>query len=369
MAGFAEMKKGLLSNGLPMTELGVEVCWGLEETRGIVEILKQEWGECGVKSICLLCHDAAEAHTIRDLLAETEQDSPLAEVGNLHHPDGFPVKIYMVDTVPALWRVCQQVVSYLATLPVTLRMLAVDLEGINLGRNGTISLLQFYACGDESLYLVDILKLGAAAFKHPGSPSRVTLRSLLESDSIRKLLFDPRADAEALYYLYHVNLRGVICCQLLHTATTLLQPDRYKTAHARHVASLATVIQRFLPTYVTDSPLLSLYTSIKEKGKAILQNDPPEACGRAFDTRPLPASLIRYSSLDVLLLQPLYSATANQLSLEWLQLVAYESANRIALSKTGIMQSSAVCPPSFLRYSAALHQQQQHPSFEPRSYF
>ena len=52
--------------------------------------------------------------------------------------------------------------------------------------------------------LFDIVTLGQRAFEEGG------LRRVLESREIIKVMFDPRADADALYYLHNTTLRNVI---------------------------------------------------------------------------------------------------------------------------------------------------------------
>lgn len=66
---------------------------------------------------------------------------------------------------------------------------AVDFEGANLCRDGELHLVQL-AAESGPVVLVDIVRLGDAAFSAGG------LRALLESETVIKLLFDGRADAD-----------------------------------------------------------------------------------------------------------------------------------------------------------------------------
>ena len=62
------------------------------------------------------------------------------------------------------------------------------------------------------VFLFDITKMGAVAFDdRSGRPS---LRTLLESPSVLKVIFDGRADADALWHLYGVYLSPVYCLQV-----------------------------------------------------------------------------------------------------------------------------------------------------------
>lgn len=63
--------------------------------------------------------------------------------------------------------------------------LAVDLEGVNLCRKGTLCLLQIMRRFSDTIWVVDITVLGHAAFRttHQGT----SLKAVLESRSITKV--------------------------------------------------------------------------------------------------------------------------------------------------------------------------------------
>jgi cold shock CspA family protein len=86
---------------------------------------------------------------------------------------------------------------------------AVDFEGTNLCRDGELLLAQL-ASSDGAVVLVDIFAMGHSAFDAGG------LRAMLESDAVLKLVFDGRADSDALYHLFNVRLRNVFDCQVLY---------------------------------------------------------------------------------------------------------------------------------------------------------
>ena len=52
--------------------------------------------------------------------------------------------------------------------------------------------------------LFDIVTLGERAFEEGG------LRRVLESKDITKVMYDPRADADALYHLHNTTLCNVL---------------------------------------------------------------------------------------------------------------------------------------------------------------
>jgi hypothetical protein len=95
--------------------------------------------------------------------------------------------------------------------------LFIDLEGIDLCRNGTISIVQIHSEVMAHTFLVDVFTLGERAFdsKIDGLPS---LKDVLEDARVRKVLFDVRADNDALVHLYGVVMNGVDDVQLMNVA-------------------------------------------------------------------------------------------------------------------------------------------------------
>lgn len=125
------------------------------------------------------------------------------------------VPYVFVDSVPALAD---------ATAALTLLAaghgLAVDLEGVNLGRTGEIATVQL--CGEPrgTTYIVDVTTLGSAAFEEAGG-----LRRLLEDVATRKLFWDVRCDANALFHHFDVAMppESVVDLQLLDLANATLR--------------------------------------------------------------------------------------------------------------------------------------------------
>ena len=68
---------------------------------------------------------------------------------------------------------------------------------------------------DGHIYLVDITVLRDRAFSTPSSSSQLTLRRLLESHDVPKVLWDCRSDSDALYPHYGISLASVLDLQLL----------------------------------------------------------------------------------------------------------------------------------------------------------
>jgi exonuclease 3'-5' domain-containing protein 1 len=93
----------------------------------------------------------------------------------------------------------------------------VDLEGINLSRQGSISIMQLLMPPAPVVHLVDVFRLQGHAFDTVGTTEN-TLRDLLESERYVKIFLDVRNDSDALFSHFRVNLNGVIDLQLIEYA-------------------------------------------------------------------------------------------------------------------------------------------------------
>lgn len=94
----------------------------------------------------------------------------------------------------------------------------IDVEGINLSRHGSVSILQLLVHPRKQTFLLDVHTLGAKAFTKAGTNGQ-SMKDILESDSIPKAFFDVRNDSDALFHLFGINLAGVQDIQLMELAT------------------------------------------------------------------------------------------------------------------------------------------------------
>jgi ribonuclease D len=95
-----------------------------------------------------------------------------------------------------------------------------DMEGVKLGRDGTTSLIQLSASADE-VYIFDVLALGQELF------SATHLLPILSNPYIKKLCYDCRCDAEALYHQHGVLAYGLYDLQIVYTALFQSTSDQY----------------------------------------------------------------------------------------------------------------------------------------------
>lgn len=120
----------------------------------------------------------------------------------------------IIDTTAAI----SELVELFIDVPYNFPSTYVDLEGINLARHGSISIMQTFLLPRNEVYLIDVHTLGQDAFSHP-STSGTTLKGILEDENIQKAFFDVRNDSDALYAHFGVHLAGIQDIQLLELAT------------------------------------------------------------------------------------------------------------------------------------------------------
>jgi len=178
----------------------------------------------------------------------------------------------------------------------THKELAMDVEGVDLCRNGAIALIQM-CTSDGQVVIFDIAALGQDAFNLGG------LKALLESQTVCKFIYDGRADADALYHRHGVQLQ---CAFDLQVQLAL----RYSSSNDRYVKGL----QRCLD----DSGVVPLVDKVhvarkKDEGKRLFAKD---MGGRqdVWMIRPLPNILIEYAACDVkylLRIKALWSGTSS----------------------------------------------------------
>lgn len=111
----------------------------------------------------------------------------------------------------------------------------LDADGPRLGRHGRLSTISLYSTPMETIYLIDDFSLSDAAMDLRGRGGN-SLRSILESENVTKVLFDGRSPADAFYGLFGVRLRCVVEVQLMEAAT--------RSGNARFINGLAKCIEK-----------------------------------------------------------------------------------------------------------------------------
>ncbi|KAL9622571.1 MAG: hypothetical protein Q9160_003068 [Pyrenula sp. 1 TL-2023] len=210
------------------------------------------------------------------------------------------------------------VIDKLKALPTNPPSLYLDLEGINLSRHGTISILQIHVPPNDT-YLIDIHTLGATAFETSGTEG-VTLKQILESAEIPKVIFDVRNDSDALHALFGIRLAGMQDLQLMELAT--------RTRSMMYVNSLGQCIESHAGLSVSDT---LEWKAVKDAGIRLFL---PQKGGsyEVFNARPLAEEVRVYCVQDVVHMPTLWTFYSTRLTPYWKDRVDTETKNRVTAS-------------------------------------
>lgn len=183
------------------------------------------------------------------------------------------------------------------TKPTDPPSLYFDIEGQNLGRHGTMSILSLFLSPDETAYLIDVHTLQADTFT-TANEKGTSLKTVLESPTVPKAFFDIRNDSDALFSLFGIKVAGIHDIQLMELAR--------RTGPRRRVSGLARCIETDL-TAVSDQAAVARAISAKRAGERIWN---PRLGGTyaSFNQRPMPPAIIDYCCADVAILPSLWKA-------------------------------------------------------------
>ena len=256
-------------------------------------------------------------------------------------PDPAPRVPILVDDVAGV----ASMVDDIAGLPSNPPSLYCDVEGVNLSRKGTVSIMQVHAAPSGKTYLVDVHLLQRRAFSPRGTTAGArTLRQLLEDADVPKVFFDVRNDSDALYAHFGVRLRGVQDLQLMEAAA---RPRRGRRA----VAGLAQCIQS--SPRIPDAEKKAC-ARVKQAGLRLFS---PKFGGthEVFNRRPLGAEVMLYCAQDVEVLPRLWEHYDARIGRSWKGKVASASAVRVAESQARGYKSDgpnrALLPVTWLKSS------------------
>jgi exonuclease 3'-5' domain-containing protein 1 len=200
----------------------------------------------------------------------------------------------------------------------------IDLEGVNLCREGSISIFTLLidtGIPTRRVCLIDVHRLGARAFNTAGT-KRTTLKDILQDAKIPKVFFDVRNDSDALFAHFGVALQGVEDVQLMESAT------RKTTASRRLLNGLAKCVEGNL---LGESELES-WKLAKKKGEQAFKAEHGGSYD-VFNQRPIPKDISSYCVSDVQYLPELRNRFYTRQAYRWRDLVDEESKKRVAESQ------------------------------------
>jgi exonuclease 3'-5' domain-containing protein 1 len=228
-----------------------------------------------------------------------------------------PKPFYFIDSSSAI----ADLVDSLTNLPSDPPSLYIDLEGVNLSRQGTVSILQLLVSPHNRTYLIDVHTLGSEAFLTAGANGQ-TLKMVLESGAVPKAFFDVRNDSDALYSHFGICLAGVQDIQVMEFAS--------RRVRGRFVSGLSKCIEKDLMMTFTEK---HTWLAAKEKGLKLFT---PERGGsyETLNVRPLSKDLSLYCAQDVQFLPRLWSGYSSKLSHGSLARVKVATEERVKESQS-----------------------------------
>jgi len=177
----------------------------------------------------------------------------------------------------------------------------VDCEGVNLGRNGRLCLVQVCTLRREA-FLFDVVDPAVLA-----ATMDAGLRALLESQSVLKVFHDCRSDSDALWHCAHVRLQHVFDTQIAHAVLTRQQTG--KAGHCAPIpASFSAVVARYGKGTTHESKSAMHATMVADR--------------EFWARRPLSQEALLYASTDVLLLPTVHKSLVSMLAAQDKKFVA-----------------------------------------------
>eukprot|EP00588_Corethron_pennatum_P013764 CAMPEP_0194271580 /NCGR_PEP_ID=MMETSP0169-20130528/5325_1 /TAXON_ID=218684 /ORGANISM="Corethron pennatum, Strain L29A3" /LENGTH=216 /DNA_ID=CAMNT_0039013955 /DNA_START=198 /DNA_END=848 /DNA_ORIENTATION=- len=168
--------------------------------------------------------------------------------------------------------------------------IAVDIESLNEGRNGRISIIQI-ASKRGDIFIFDIVRLGTKAFSEGG------LSFLFYSHKVRKVIFDSRIKCLALFHQHNVTVKNIFDLQVFHF---LKFKRKTVTGFERCLIEAAPLLN------ITASHLKSI-KKIKKKGLSLLSPG-CEGFDEIWKVRPINEYFVVYAAADVMTLLPMKDA-------------------------------------------------------------
>jgi len=192
--------------------------------------------------------------------------------------EAVTVDTVLVDTVEK----CQDAVANLLQE----QNVAIDIEGINLGRDGEVCWIQMTGASSPAVYLFDIYALKENAF------GEGRLRELLESEQVTKVFYDVRGDNDALYHLHGVEVHAAYDIQIMWHV-------RFQNSGDIYLQGLKHVLNAFLQkTQILSRAQLEAMADLKKQGpKSFVPEH--EASYEAWKQRPMLPVLLQYAAVDV----------------------------------------------------------------------
>eukprot|EP00931_Biecheleriopsis_adriatica_P054385 TRINITY_DN31996_c0_g1_i1.p1 TRINITY_DN31996_c0_g1~~TRINITY_DN31996_c0_g1_i1.p1 ORF type:complete len:265 (+),score=35.92 TRINITY_DN31996_c0_g1_i1:41-835(+) len=212
--------------------------------------------------------------------------------------DDDEVRVHWVDTAERCNRVCSKLKER--------EIIAVDIEGVNLGRDGEVCIVQI-ADHDKRVFLFDVTTMGDSIFESG-------LKEMLEDERVTKLMFDCRSDADALFHIHGVKIPNVLDMQVLCS--------KANRSGNKHLTGMSKALAYVLP-YAEAQRL----KGIKLAGQRMFTQD-RSGRGDIWKCRPLPPVLEVYCASDVVNLFTMFRHWRSEMDLSVLRGISEARASQ-----------------------------------------
>jgi hypothetical protein len=287
-------RQELLSYLACPAELVAELVLRLKETQAkVIKVVMEMYAQAGLmtyddsKNIFMMFFQYYTVDTTTGILDihETREDTTFME---------SKFRVNLIDSWGSLLKLLLHLEEIVSAEGAAV---AVDFEGMKLSRHGALCLVQMSCYDDPTLvYVIDVHLLGRETFTLR-TKNGTTLRGLLEDQNIRKVWFDPRNDADALYHQFGVMPRGSFDLQLAEVADR-----RSRDLNVHYVQGLGKCLTQ-CPALQTEQKVFA--ERINGLGKNLYE---PKDGGtyEVFQRRPLHPVILVYSAHDVRYMLALY---------------------------------------------------------------
>lgn len=181
--------------------------------------------------------------------------------------------------------------------------IAFDCEGVDLSRSGPLTLASFIGCAkkddnddenndEEIVYIVDVKKIDHKIL-FPKSSTNISLKTILESSEYLKVMFDSRADSDALFHQFGVKLYNVLDLQVYDQGCRIAngeRPPAPSNGWIPFVKGMKSVMINYIP-----------YDTRKKLGEGIPA--PHSNNSQVWGKRPLSENSLKYASDDVYIIK------------------------------------------------------------------
>jgi len=169
-------------------------------------------------------------------------------------------------------------------------IIAVDCEGVCLGRNGKICLLQIAT--ETNVFLFDVQTLGSSLFS-------CGLKAILEYHAPSKIFYDCRRDSDALFHQFDIRLKGVLDAALTEIFFRMVNG----MGNPRYLKGYKKCVETYL---IIDNPY---FGALKSQVSSMMSSDT-----NFWEMRPLPKEVLDYAAFDVYYLRHLHFALTMNMS-------------------------------------------------------